>query len=323
MKAIMLTEKGPAFTDAPKPEPKAGTALVRVHAAALNRADVVMASGQSHGRAGGPGTVLGLEWAGVVEAIGDGFTDAKVGERVMCSGLGGFAEYACVDGARVMTIPDALDFEAAVTYPVALQTMHNALVTAGQMKRGETVLIQGASSGVGIMAMQIAKELGASLVIGTSTNDGRRERLAEFGADIAIDTRNDAWPEKVKEATGGKGVDVIIDQVSGDLVGGNIRAAAVLGRIVNVGRLGGRTAPFDCEMHALKRISYVGVTFRTRTPDEVREINRLAKADLWPAVEAGRLRIPIDSRFPLADGLAALERMRLNQHFGKIVLTVA
>lgn len=322
MKAIVLTESGPEFANAPKPEPSPGGAVVRVRAAALNRADVVMASGQSHGRAGGPGTVLGLEWAGEIEAVGDGFTEAKVGDRVMCSGLGGFAEYAPVDGARVLPVPDGLDFATAVTFPVALQTMHNAIVTAGRFKPGETVLIQGASSGVGLMGMQIARELGAGLVIGTSTNDARRARLAEYGASLAIDTRDPEWPQQVKEATGGAGADVIIDQVSGDLVNQNIKAAAILGRIVNVGRLGGRATSFDCEMHALKRISYVGVTFRTRSPDEVREINQLMRRDLWPALEAGRLQLPIDSRFPLSDGVAALERMRLNQHFGKIVLTV-
>ncbi|MCB1511118.1 MAG: zinc-binding dehydrogenase [Hyphomicrobiaceae bacterium] len=323
MKGIVLEEAGPRFKDAAVPEPGQGQALIRVRNAALNRADVVMASGQSHGRAGGPGTVLGLEWAGVIEKLGAGCSGLAVGDRVMCSGLGGFAEFAVADASRLMTIPDALDFETAATLPVALQTMHNAVITAGAMKKGEAVLVQGASSGVGLMAMQIAKLMGAGLVIGTSTNDARRARLTEFGADLAIDTRQADWPAQVKEATGGRGVDVIIDQVSGDLVNQNISAAAILGRIVNVGRLGGRSASFDCEMHALKRISYVGVTFRTRTADEVREINRLMKADLWPAVEDGRLRLPVDHRFPLSEGVAALERMRQNQHFGKIVLAMA
>ena len=322
MKAIVLGDGGPAYGEAKIPEPGPGQALVRVRAAALNRADVVMASGQAHGRAGGPGTVMGLEWSGVVERLGEGCEGVEPGDRVMCSGLGGFAEFAVADGGRMMTIPDSVDFETAATFPVALQTMHNALATAGAMRPGESVLIQGASSGVGLLGMQIAKHLGAGLVIGTSTNDARRARLPEFGADLAIDTRDADWPDKVKAATDGRGVDVIVDQVSGPLAAQNITAAAVLARIVNVGRLGGRTTEFDCEMHALKRISYVGVTFRTRSPEEVREINRLMRRDLWDAFEAGKLTLPVDSRFPLSDAVAALERMRTNQHFGKIVLEI-
>lgn len=321
MKGIVLGSDGPGYADAPIPEPGPGQALVRVKACALNRADVVMASGQTHGRAGGPGTVLGLEWSGVVERAGEGFTEAAIGDPVMCSGMGGFAEFAIVDQSRAIKMPDGFDFETAATYPVALQTMHNALMTAGRMQRGDAVLIQGASSGVGLMGMQIAKELGAGFVVGTSTNDERRARLTEYGADLAIDTRDENWPAQVKEATGGRGVDVIVDQVSGGLVNQNLSAAAILGRIVNVGRLGGRMAEFDCEMHALKRISYVGVTFRTRSPEEVAEINRLMREDLWPAVTAGRLQLPVDIRFPLSEGVSALERMAANKHFGKIVLT--
>ena len=124
----------------------------------------------------------------------------------------------------------------------------------------------------------------------------------------------------MREATGGKGVDVIIDQVSASVANGNMKAAAVLGRIVNVGRLGGAKGEFDYDLHALKRISYIGVTFRTRSIGEVREINRKMRADLWGAVAAGELRIPIDRSFPLDEVTSALARMRANQHFGKILL---
>ena len=128
------------------------------------------------------------------------------------------------------------------------------------------MLIQGASSGVGLLGMQIAKHMGASIVMGTSTNDGRRARLKEFGCDVALDTRDPKWPDKVKEATGGKGVDLIVDQVSAGVMNQNMEAAAILGRIVNVGRLGGMKGEFNFDLHALKRIDYIGVTFRTRTP---------------------------------------------------------
>jgi NADPH:quinone reductase len=323
MKAAVITESGVAVRDVTKPTPGNGQVLVRVRAAGLNRADVIMASGHMHGSAGGPGAILGLEFAGEVEAVGAGVTSVKAGDRVMASGGSAYAEYALADAGRVSKIPaNNMSFVQAATLPVALQTMHNAIVTAGRLQAGESVLIQGASSGVGLMGLQIAKVMGAGLVIGTSTNAGRRARLAEFGADLAVDTTEANWSRHVADATGGKGVNLIIDQVSASVADENMKAAAVLGRIVNVGRLGGFKGPFDFDLHALKRIDYIGVTFRTRSPEEVREIVRAMRADLWPHVESGRLALPIDRTYPLEEAAAALAHMKANAHFGKIALTM-
>jgi NADPH2:quinone reductase len=246
----------------------------------------------------------------------------KPGDRVMCSGSGGYAEYAVSDWGRVNPMPSGMSFEDAATLPVALMTLHNALITAGRMKAGESVMIQGASSGVGLMGLQIAKLKGAKLVIGSSTNDARRLRLKEFGADLVLDTRDPAWPEQVLKATDGKGVDLVVDMLSGPVVAQTMKATAMLGRIVNVGRLAGAKAEFDFDLHALRRIDYIGVTFRTRTFDEVREIGRRMRADLWDAVTAGKLKLPIDRRFPLDQAPQAHVHMRANAHFGKIVLTM-
>jgi NADPH:quinone reductase len=250
--------------------------------------------------------------------------DIKAGDRVMASAPGGFAEYVVTDAGRAHRIPgNNMSYEQAACFPVALQTMHNAVATAGRLKRGETMLMQGASAGVGLMGMQIAKILGASLVLGTSTNAERRARLAEYGCDVAIDTTDSSWPDRVKAATDGKGVNLIVDLVSGGVANGNLAAAALLGRIVNVGRLGGMKGEFDFDLHALKRIDYIGVTFRTRSTEEVREINRLMRADLWPAIEAGKLSLPIYKTYKLAAIADALSLMRANQHFGKIVIAVS
>ena len=323
MQAAVIAPNGVEVGDAPKPVPGSSQVLVRVRAAALNRADLIMASGRMHGSAGGPGTVLGLEFAGEVAAVGKDVEGIKPGDRVMCSGNGGWAEFALADWGRVAKIPaNNMSYEQAATLPVALQTMHNAVVTAGRLKGGETVLIQGASSGVGLMGLQIAKLKGARLVMGTSTNAKRRARLPDFGADLAIDTTEATWADAVLQATDGKGVDLIVDQVSASVANENLRAAAVLGRIVNVGRLGGFKGEFDFDLHAMKRIDYIGVTFRTRSVAEVREINRAMRADLWDAVVSGTLRLPIDRTFPLEEVAAALAHMRANAHFGKIVLTV-
>jgi NADPH2:quinone reductase len=242
----------------------------------------------------------------------------------MGSAPGGFAEYAVTDAWRVNRIPgNNMTYEQAACFPVALQTMHNAVVTAGRLKRGKTLLIQGASSGVGLMGMQIGKLMGASLVLGTSTNAKRRAGLKDYGCDVPIDTGKPDWPEDVKKATGGRGVNLIVDMVSAPVAIGNLEACALLGRIVNVGRLGGTRGEFNFDLHALKRIDYIGVTFRTRTPEEVREIVKAMRADLWPAVEAGTLTLPIYKTFKLADIVEALAVMTANQHFGKIVISVA
>ncbi len=323
MKAAVVAESGVAIRDVPKPAPGPAQVLVKVHAAGLNRADLIMASGRMHGSAGGAGAVLGLEFAGEVVEAGPQVEGIKVGDRVMCSGAGGYAEYAVADFGRTARIPaNNMTFAQAATLPVALQTMHDAVVTNGRLKEGETVLIQGASSGVGLMGLQIAKLKGARLVIGSSTNATRRARLKEFGADLAIDSKSPGWADEVVKATGGKGVDLIVDQISASVANDNLKAAAVRGRIVNVGRLGGFKGEFDFDLHALKRIDYIGVTFRTRSVEEVREINRRMRADLWQAVEAGKLALPIDRTFPLDEAAAALAHMKANNHFGKIVLTV-
>jgi NADPH:quinone reductase len=323
MKAAVLSDSGVRIGEAPKPQPARNQVLVCVRASSLNRADLLVAGGHMHGAIGGPGTVLGLEFAGEVEAIGGDVRDVKEGDRVMCSGSGGLAEYAVTDWGRVAPIPtNTMSFEEAATLPVALQTMHDALLTNGRLRAGEAVLIQGASSGVGLMGLQIAGLRGARLVIGTSSDAARRGRLKEFGADLAIDAHISGWSEAVLDATDRRGVDLIVDQVSAGVSRENMRAAAVGGRIINVGRLGGFTGEFDFDLHAMRRIDYIGVTFRTRSVDEVREVNRRMRADLWGDVESGRLRLPIDRVFPLDQAASALQHMRANAHFGKIVLSV-
>jgi NADPH2:quinone reductase len=324
MQAAVLSEKGVEVRDLPKPTAKPNEVLIRVRASSLNRADLLVALGHQHGAVGGVGARLGLECAGEVEAVGSDVKGVKPGDRVMASAPGGFAEYAVTDAGRVHRIPgNNMSYEQAACFPVALQTMHNAVVTAGRLKRGETMLMQGASAGVGLMGMQIGKLMGAALVIGTSTNPERRARLAEFGCDLALDSSDPTWPDQVKKATNSKGVDLIVDLVSAAVANQNLEAASILGRIVNVGRLGGMKGEFDFDKHALKRIDYIGVTFRTRSAEEVREINRLMRADLWPAIEAGKLSLPIHKTFRLADIAEALALMRANRHFGKVVISIA
>jgi NADPH2:quinone reductase len=324
MRAFVFGANGATVSDVAKPSPSGTQVLVRVRACGLNRADLGMTKGHVHGGAGGAGTVLGMEWAGEVAELGPDAKGVQIGDRVMGSGAAAFAEYTLADHGRLFHIPSSsnMSFEQASTLPVALSTMHNAVVTNGALQSGQTVLIQGASSGVGLMAMQIAKLKGAKLVIGSSTDAARRGRLTEFGADLAIDSKDPGWVDQVLKATGGEGVDLIVDQISGPVANQNLKATKVLGRIVNVGRLGGTYGDFNFDLHAARRISYIGVTFRTRSVQEVRDIFSAVQADIWHAVESGELKLPIDKVYPFAEIGKAFDHMEANQHLGKIVVTL-
>jgi NADPH:quinone reductase-like Zn-dependent oxidoreductase len=322
MKAYVYGANGAEITDVPKPTPKGTQVLVRVRACGLNRADLGMTKGHAHGSAGGVGTVLGMEWAGEVAELGPEAEGVKVGDKVVGSGGAAFAEYTLADHGRLFRSPSAMNFDEAATLPVALTTMHNAVVTNGALQAGQTVLIQGASSGVGLMAMQIAKLKDASLVVGSSTDAGRRARLKDYGADLAIDSSDPAWVDQVLKATEGQGVDLIIDQVSGTVANQNLKATKVKGRIVNVGRLGGTHADFNFDLHAARRITYVGVTFRTRSIEEIRDIFDAVRNDIWGAVEARKLQLPIDRVYPFDQIGEAFAHMEANKHLGKIVVTL-
>ncbi|WP_431284373.1 quinone oxidoreductase family protein [Humitalea sp. 24SJ18S-53] len=321
MQAAVVTADGVVVQAMPIPVPGPEQVLVRVRAASLNRADLGVAAGHAHGSMGGPGTILGIEFAGEVAAVGAGVSGIAPGDRVMCSGTGGYAEYALADMGRALPVPDTnMSWEQASTLTVALSTMHDALVTNGRLVAGEAVMILGASSGVGLVALQIARHLGAGTIIGTSTDAKRRARLGEFGADVTVDTSVAGWEQQVLAATDGRGVSVVVDQISGPTINAAMAATAITGRIVNVGRLGGSRGAFDFDLHANRRIAYIGVTHRTRSVADIREEMRVMRRDLWDAVQAGRFALPIDRVYPLAEVPAALAHMKANQHFGKIVL---
>ena len=323
MKAGVASENGLTIMRVPKPQPASEQLLVRVQAAGMNRADLNAAKGAGVASKDSWGKPIGLEWAGVITAVGAGVTAFRPGELVMCSGSGGYAEYAVADMGRAISLDGSnLAIEHAAALPLVLMTAHDAVITNGRLSSGEAVLVQGASSAVGLAALQIAKMVGARRVIATSTSAIRSKRLAEFGADLVVDPSDPGWVDQIIKATDGQGANVIIDMVSGATVNGSMKAAAVLGRMVNVGRLGGVKTEFDLDLHSLKRLNYMGTTFRTRNLAEVREIVRLMRADLWEAIVSGRIRLPVDRTFPLDEASAAHAYMASNSHFGKIVLKI-
>ncbi|MBC9249597.1 quinone oxidoreductase [Pseudomonas alcaligenes] len=322
MRAIVSSANGPVVQDVPMPKPGPGQVLVRVRACSLNRADLLIMQGLAHGFAGGANTPMGLEWAGEVAEVGTGVTKWQVGDRVMGAGFAAFAEYTLGFDWMIYAIPAGVSYEQAATLPVALQTMHDAISSNGQLVAGQSVLIQGASSAVGLMGMQVAKFLGAGLVIGTSTSAQRRERLSEFGADLAIDTKAADWVAQVSKATKGKGVDLLIDFVAGSLINGSLQATRIGGRMVNIGRLDGNSGEFDFDLHNMRRITYIGASFRSRTPQELMAVIERTASVLGPAVADGVLKLPIDKLYQLDEAAEALARMARNEHFGKIVLEV-
>jgi NADPH:quinone reductase-like Zn-dependent oxidoreductase len=284
--------------------------LVRVRAAGLNRADYL------EWRAG-VSAPTGRELAGEVLQVGEGVTAWSVGDRVMARGPGFSSNPVVVPARMAMAIPESFSWEEAGGLPIALMTMHDAIATRGRLRHGDRVLVHAACSGVGVAAVQLAALLGASVVFATSRSDDKlrilRDHLGVLSAELVVINTSTAEFESV--ATD---VDVIVDNVGASVLAGNIAAAAVTARLVQVGRLGGAVAEIDLEEVARKRIELVGVTFRTRSEDEVAEIVARAVGQVAGRIEAVRPRI--ERTYPLGDLTTALADLATNRHVGKLVV---
>jgi NADPH2:quinone reductase len=327
MKAMVIvqTKEGGRLEwhDVPEPEPGPGELLMRVKATAVNHADLYQLRG-TYDPTQKPADriIAGLEAAGEVAAIGKDVSGFAKGDRIMGTCRGGYAEFTTLDHRLAIPVPERLSWEEAATIPVAYMTEHNALITNGRLKAGETVLVNAASSGVGVAAIQIAKFCGAKIVIGTASTPKKLAALTTLGMDLGINYRTENFADAVLAATNGTGADVVIDHVGGPYLKENLRCMALKGRLVSVGRLGGTTAELDLELIAYKRLQLIGVTFRTRTMDERIAIAQGVVADLLPALADGRLRPVIDRIFPLHQAAEAQAYMESNAQIGKIVLKV-
>lgn len=298
--------------------PAAGQVLVKVRASGLNRGEI----GQVKALQAGNPSPIGVEFAGEVAAVGDGVSTWREGDRVMGHGRGGQAQYALADPRALMRVPPNLSWTDAASFLNVFVTAHDAVVTNGQLRAGEAILVNAASSGIGLAAIQIASWLGARPVIATSRSASKIEKLSQYGVDVAIDTSRSSQVEAVMEATSKKGVDVIIDCVGGTVFEANLASLAVKGRLVNIGRLGSSTAQFDMTQLWLKRLKLIGVTFRTRSEEERLVCIEACARNLAAPLAAGKLRWPIDRTFPLEQLAEAHAYMERDQHFGKIVITI-
>lgn len=324
MKAAVLIQGQVQIQDLPIPSPQADEVVIKVHASCLNRADLGIVAGKAHG-AQGPsadqGTRLGLECAGTVSALGQSVTRFKLGDRVMCTAAGAFAEYVSVNQHRVTHLPDeAFSFDEAACLPVATRTSYAALAMLGNLQPGQAVLVLGATSAVGMMCLQVARVLGAGTIIGTSTHLSSRERLVALGATDVVCSQDEDWVAQVQGITQGRGVDLVIDFLAGPFINGTMQATCLNGTIVNVGRMAGEQGEFDFDLHSLRRIVYKGMTFRTRSNEDIGHIAAQAQQALWPALARKEMGLPIAQRFALTELPDALACMRANQHVGKIVI---
>lgn len=323
MKAFIniRNEDRPTIVQREVPEPTPGDFDIKiaVKAIGLNRADLARPVTNPDKP---ESNITGMETAGEVVAVGSKVTGFSVGDRVMSMGIKAYAEYTIADSRIAMHVPGNLDYVQAAAIPTFFSTAHDAMVTNGEFRDGDTVLIQGVTAGVGIAMVQVAKALGASLIAGTSRSAPKLEKIRPFGLDLALQSGADDIAAKCREATGGKGVDVIVDNIGKGVLAANMDAAAIRGRIVGVGRLGGRMDEIDLDKLALKRLKLIGVTFRTRSPEEKAQITRAMLADLGPHFANRSIIPPIDRTFAFDEALAAQEYMRSNHHIGKIVLTL-
>ena len=312
--------KGPAEALKPvritTPKPWPGQILIRVRAAGVNRPDVVQRMGFYPPPPGAPDT-LGLEVAGEVAALGEGAPRWREGDRVVALlGGGGYAQYAVVDARHALPIPDGLDFVHAAGLPETVFTVWVNVFEHGALKAGETLLVHGATSGIGVTAIQMAKAAGAR-VIATGRGAAKAAKALALGADRAVDAGAEDFVE-VARAAGG--VDVALDMVGGAYVPREIEAMNTGGRIVLIATQGGGAAEIALFKIMQKRLVLTGSTLRPRTADEKARIAAAVEARVWPWIAAGKVRAVVDQTFPLAEAAKAHAALEAGEHVGKVVL---
>ncbi|MGN1286277.1 MAG: NAD(P)H-quinone oxidoreductase [Bradyrhizobium sp.] len=303
------------------PVPKAGEILVEVAAAGVNRPDVAQRSG-SYPPPPGASDLPGLEIAGEVVALGEG-AQHKIGDKVMSLVAGGgYAQYCIAQDAQAMTVPPSLSMQEAGAIPETLMTVWHNVFERGALQAGETLLIHGGSSGIGTMAIQLAKAFGAKVIVTVGSQD-KADACLKLGADHAVNYKTEDFVEAVKKATGGNGANVILDMVGGDYIDRNYDAAAVEGRIVQIAFLSGTpkaTANFAKLM--VKRLHHTGSTLRPRSNADKAAMVAAIEAKVLPLLREGRVKPLMDSTFPLEKAADAHRRMETSEHIGKIVLVV-
>lgn len=324
MRAVVITEPGTPdvlrLLDVPDPEPGPDEILVRVEAAGVNRADLLQRQGHYPAPPDAPQDIPGLEYAGVVDAVGPAVSGWSRGDRVMGLAAGGAcAEYVAVPAAEAMAVPEGMSADVAAAIPEAFITAHDALRTRLGLRPDETVLIHAVGSGVGTAALQLAKAWGAR-VLGTSRTPWKLERARALGLDEAIHADDGVFADAVLSATGGRGADAVVELVGGAYVEEDMRCITTLGRIVVVGLTGGRSARLDLGVLLRKRLTLTGTVLRSRSRAEKAAATRAFVDDGLALLADGEIGPPIHEVIPMAEVARAHRLLESNETFGKVVV---
>lgn len=304
-----------------QPQPKSGEVLIEVHTAGINRPDVLQRSGV-YPPPPGASKILGLEVSGTIVAKAPDVSNWQIGDRVCAlTPGGGYAEYCTAPALNCLPIPDGLDMIEAAALPENYFTVWTNVFERGALRAGETFMVHGGSSGIGLTAIRLAKEFGAK-VITTVGNAAKADFCRKVGADLAINYKDSDFAEEVMQYTGKRGVDVILDMVGGEYINKNIRSLALNGRLVQIAFLQGSNAQIDAMPIMLKRLTFTGSTLRPRTVEEKAAIGKALLEKVWPALAAGRCKPVIHQIFPMEEAAAAHKLMESSTHIGKIMLAV-
>jgi len=307
------------LTSGPVPCPAAGEVLIRVAAAGVNRPDILQRTG-NYPPPPGASPILGLEVAGTIAAVGEGVTEWREGDQVcaLVSG-GGYAEYSLAPAPQCLPVPRGLSVVEVAGLPETFFTVWSNVFDRGRLKPGESFLVHGGTSGIGTTAIQLAHAFGAH-VFATAGTPEKCAVCHELGAERAIDYRQEDFVAVIREATQGRGVDVILDMVGGPYIEKNLRSLAVEGRLVQIAFLQGSKATLDLVHLMMRRQTITGSTLRPRPVADKAAIARNLREKVWPLIEAGKVRPVIDRTFPLAEAAAAHQLMESSRHIGKILL---
>src|SRR3954468_13973473 len=303
------------------PVPGPGEILVKVMAAGVNRPDVAQRSG-AYPPPPGASDLPGLEISGEVVALGEGASKHKLGDKVMSLVAGGgYAQYCIAQDAQAMAVPPVLSMQQAGAIPETLMTVWHNVFERGGLKPGETLLIHGGSSGIGTMAIQLAKALGSKVIVTVGSQD-KADACLKLGADRAVNYKTEDFVAETRKATGDIGANVILDMVGGDYIERNYDAACIDGRVVQIAFLGGPKATVNFAKLMVKRLRHTGSTLRPRSNADKAAMVRAIEDKVMPLLREGRIKPLMDSTFPLQKAADAHRRMESSEHIGKIVLTV-
>ncbi|MFN2319185.1 MAG: NAD(P)H-quinone oxidoreductase [Dermatophilaceae bacterium] len=325
MRAVTLPSPGGpdalVLSDVETPEPEAGEVRIRVAAAGLNRADILQRQGH-YDPPPGSSPYLGLEVSGTVDAVGEGVDGWSVGDEV-CALLvgGGYAEQVCVPAGQVLPVPPGVSLIEAAALPEVVSTVWSNVFLTANLQPGETVLIHGGSSGIGTMAIQLAREIGARVAVTAGSAD-KLEACRSLGAEILVNYREQDFVEVVRTATAGAGAGVILDNMGAKYLMRNVETLADGGRLVIIGMQGGIKAELDIATLLRKRGAVIATALRSRSLAEKATIVAAVREHVWPLVESGRVRPIVHATYPIEEVSAAHEEMESSRHIGKILLTL-